>query len=388
MTTPFGGFTQIPVGPVPVQVCPPLGSGESVMLYNQDVNNIVTVGTSNNVFQDASNAAPIQPLTSAVLPASKALYAVAPTGTAALVIVPEGGTLSPSPAQIAAQISALGLATLDEQINQNTSIPTNISTTGAPLLNLYNKIVSGLSTLIAGGNSISLPASGFSYPITQIGYEFLIECGTAQDTAIAPVSVIFTWSDSATGFVTATQVFNFYASYTGGGGPVHVVEGHGPSNGDQLNVEIYCSTSAVTVSYTLLQTSRIYGRHEWRTENAAGIAITFPTMTYVSCAPAIDILASASISLAQNETETYLLPFYTGTCILSGTTTNDIDGIWQIRDTLTSLPYPVLAQLSGGNTGPTVITLPRDQCQLELENTDAAAQFVNVAITIQELETN
>lgn len=378
-----------------VQVTSALGSllvpasGMPVCVVNNDPVNSIYLGDTPSMTAGQQTTTLLGPLNVCTFDGTLPVYGITAQGiTVQALLFPTGSDWSPSPIQIQEQLADLGLATLVEQINQNTAIPTNISTTGAPLLNLYNKIVSGLSTLIAGGNSISLPASGFSYPITQIGYEFLIECGTAQNTAIAPVSVIFTWSDSATGFVTATQVFNFYASYTGGGGPVHVVEGHGPSNGDQLNVEIYCSTSAVTVAYTLLQTSRIYGRHEWRTENAPGIAITFPTMTYVSCAPAIDILASASISLAQNATETYLLPFYTGTCILSGTTTNDIDGIWQIRDTLTSLPYPVLAQLSGGNTGPTVITLPRDQCQLELENTDAAAQFVNVAITIQELETN
>jgi hypothetical protein len=130
MTQSLGGFTQIPVGIQPVQVCPPLGKGESVMLYNQDITNVVTVGTEPNVFQNASNAAPIQPLTSAVLPASKALYAVAPAKTAALVIVPEGGTLSPSPVQIAAQIAASGLATAANQATQIGNQGTQIGQAG------------------------------------------------------------------------------------------------------------------------------------------------------------------------------------------------------------------------------------------------------------------
>jgi hypothetical protein len=378
-----------------VQVTSSLGSllvpasGMPVCVVNNDPVNSIYLGDSPSITPGQQNTTTVLgPLNVCTFDGTLPVYGICATGiTVQALLFPTGSDWSPSPIQIQEQLADLGLATLVEQINQNSAIPTNISTTGAPLLNLYNKIVSQVSTPIGIGGELSLPSSGGSYPIGQIGYEFLIEASTAQNTAVAPVSVIFTWTDSSTGFITAIQVYNFYSAYTGAGGGAHVVEGHGPSNGDQLNVSIFASTSAITVSFTLLQTSRIYGRHEWRTQNAAG-NITFPTMTYVSCAPAVNILAAASISLAQNATETYLLPFYTGACMLSGTTTNAIDGVWQIRDTLTNLSFPVLTQLSGANTGPVPITLPRDQCQLELENTDAAAQFVNVAITIQELETN
>lgn len=390
MTTPFGGFTQIPVGPVPVQVCPPLGVGESVMLYNQDVNNVVTVGTNNNVTQNASNGAPIQPLTSAVLPASKALYATAPTGTAALVIVPEGGTLSPSPVQIAAQIAASGLATFAEQVNQNTSIPNNISTTGAPLLNLYNKITSAVSTAIGSGDSITLPAAG-TYPITQIGYEFVIEVGTSQNAAIAPVSIVFTWTDSATGFITATQVYNFYACYTGASGPAHLVEGHGPSNGDQLVIQIFATGAAVTVSYSLLQTSRIYGRHVWRTQNPASVTPAFPTMTYISCVPAANVIAGQTSPSLNNDSITYLLPLYTGNALIWGSIGVAANaGSFLLSDTLSGLSNSILDRwkTSSGDVAPTTMVLPRDQCQLQMSNGTAAASAMSAGIIAQELETN
>ncbi len=145
MTTTASDFTQIAVGPQPVQVCPPLGPGVNVTVYNADINNVVTISRNNSVALNASNGAPIQPLTSAVLDASHALYAVAPSGTAALVILPLGGTLSPSPSQIAAQIDAIGLAkdtsvnnpafgpaTQSAQVNQETAIPANIQVYGTP----------------------------------------------------------------------------------------------------------------------------------------------------------------------------------------------------------------------------------------------------------------
>jgi hypothetical protein len=143
MTQPLGGFTQIPVGPVPVQICPPLGQGQSVTIYNQDVNNVVTIGTSPGITPDASNGVPLQPLTPGTFPASKALYGVAPAGTASLVIIPEGGTLSPSPAQIAAQIAASGLATAALQTTQMaTGIPPNVPNVGSWALDNLTPAVS------------------------------------------------------------------------------------------------------------------------------------------------------------------------------------------------------------------------------------------------------
>lgn len=385
MTTPYGGFTQIPVGPTAVQVCPPLGSGESVMLYNQDVNNVVTVGTSNNVAQDASNAAPIQPLTSAVLPASRALYAIAPTGTAALVIVPEGGTLSPSPAQIAAQISALGLATLNEQINQNTAIPANISTTGTPLLNLYN-LLEGRSGTIGAGSEITLGP----YNISQIAYEFILTVGTTQDIAVAPVSVSFAWTDSNTGLTTDIQVYNFYAAYTGAGGDAHLVEGHGPSNADTLTVTITASSLAVAYAASLLQSSRNYLRHEWRTQNPAG-AITFPTMTYISCIPAANILGSQTSPSLNSSSITYLLPFFVGTAQVWGSIAVAANaGSLLVQDTLSSLSNSVLARFktTSGDVTPASIVLPRDQCLLEMTNSTATASTMSAGIIAQELQTS
>lgn len=117
----YSDFTQIPVGPNPIQVCPPLGKGETVTLYNQDIANIVYVSRSISFTLGSGVSIPIQPLTSAVLSASAALYAVAPPNTAQLVIIPEANTLSPSPAQIAAQISLSGI---------NSSAPKFIQTLG------------------------------------------------------------------------------------------------------------------------------------------------------------------------------------------------------------------------------------------------------------------
>lgn len=131
----MSGFTQITPGPSPVQICPPLGEGVSVTIYNSDPLNIVTIGTTSNVAQDATNAAPLQPLTNGTFPADTALYAVAPAGTAALVVIPEGGQLSPSPGQIALNIAETGLAKDSTLQATNSAVETVTTTLGTPAQN-------------------------------------------------------------------------------------------------------------------------------------------------------------------------------------------------------------------------------------------------------------
>jgi hypothetical protein len=181
--TSYGGFTQIAVGPIPIQVCPPLGDGTTVTIYNQDSNNVVTLGTTSNISIGATNGVPLQPLTPGTFPATKAIYAIAPSGTQALVIIPEGGTLSPSPAQIAAQIAATGLATSALQTAQETSIPNNIAATGVPAV---------LSSVIG---TIGPIASGSAWgPITFTfttggAYQITFLPTVAGNTCISDVSV-------------------------------------------------------------------------------------------------------------------------------------------------------------------------------------------------------
>jgi hypothetical protein len=387
MTTPTasGNPITISVGLQPIQICPPTGG--PVLIYNFDLVNVAYAGYNDAIAQ--TNSCSIQPLAFAVMDGTRAIWGFCPTSSSVLLnVVPGGTSQSASPAQIAAQISALGLATLDEQINQNTSIPTNISTTGAPLLNLYNLLTEGTANIGLGDSTTLGP-----FTISQIGYEFIIELGTAQDTNAAEVSINFQWSDSASGLVTAVQTFNAYAAYTGGSGPSHQVEGHGPSNADTLFVYVTATSQPVEVYYALLQTSRVYGRHDWRTQNPSGVAITFPTMTYVSCNPACNILAGqATGNLTENESISYLLPLYVGTgSIWFNTGTQVTGGAALLQDAFNVLSSSTLQRwksASNGDQSPTPISLPRDQCTIEMLNGTTGTTAMTLGIIAQELETN
>jgi hypothetical protein len=100
-------MAQMPVGP---QVSHVWSGNGPVLLANQDLVNAVTVGTSTTVFIDSQAADVIPPLGSIAYVGGQALYAIAPAGTAALLAISGGTSWAPSPAQVALQIQALGLA--------------------------------------------------------------------------------------------------------------------------------------------------------------------------------------------------------------------------------------------------------------------------------------
>lgn len=129
------------IGLEPVQICPPIG--QSVLIYNTDLTNVAYVGYSSGL--TIYNSTQVQPLTYAVIDASKQVYAFCPTAQITLNVTPGGTYQSPSPAQTAAQIQALGLmkdttgqaihTTLGIPAQTNdviSSLPTNLQSMGVP----------------------------------------------------------------------------------------------------------------------------------------------------------------------------------------------------------------------------------------------------------------
>lgn len=376
-----------------VQVTSALGSllvpasGMPVCVVNNDPVNSIYLGDTPSMTAGQQTTTLLGPLNVCTFDGTLPVYGITAQGiTVQALLFPTGSDWSPSPIQIQEQLADLGLATLVEQINQNTAIPSNISTTGAPLLNLYTFLQGKSQTIGAGGSLVLGP-----YAIGQIGYEFFIELGCTQNTAVAPVSIEFQWTDSSSGLVTATQVYNMYAAYTGGGGPTHNVEGHGPSNADTLTITITATSGAIQVALAILETSRVYGRHDWRTQNPASVTITFPTMTYVSCVPAANILAAQTSPSLNSSSITYLLPFFTGSAQIWGSIAVAANaGSFLVQDALAVLSNSTLARFktSSGDVAPSPFVLPRDQCTIQLSNGTATASTMSVGIVAQELETN
>lgn len=94
MTTPFPGEpNQVSFQGKAVQIWAGTGkAGTPVLLLNQDQANTVTVNYRPNVIIGDSNAVPIGPQSSFTMDGGRTIYAIAPSGTAPLLVIPGGGS--------------------------------------------------------------------------------------------------------------------------------------------------------------------------------------------------------------------------------------------------------------------------------------------------------
>lgn len=394
-------FTQITVGPVPVQVCPPLGQGKTVTVYNADLTNVVTFGRSNSIQRNASNGAPIQPLTSAVLSAEKALYAVAPSGTAPIVVLPDGGSMSPSPAQIAAQIQALGLATeATQQIVKtntadtvttlgtpaqdptvtglNTGIPNNIAVTGVPLLSLATSLLNlGSTAIAANGTNNQGPLT-----ISQIGYEIFISVSSNAGSLNPFLQVALTWTDSVTGNTVAKETWYL----AGSSASPQTYMGTGPTKGDRLSISFknLDTVNSVTVQCGFAGNSRVYVRDDWR--NLASLS-GVPGFTNATYDQTSNFLISTSPGVPATSSLNRLMPLYAGLVNILV-----IPGSGGAQVTLSAMGTPSLTTptfyssplVAAAGVLNTQVNLPRALTEVTLFNPAASNQQIVFVATIAE----
>lgn len=253
---------------------------------------------------------------------------------------------------------------------------TAISTTGAPLLNLYS-LLANINTNISAGATLTLPVTGI-FNITQPGYEALFQIA-APSSLQSIVTVEMTWFDSTSGIISAYRRFRFFA---GASGTPHIVEGHGPSNANQLTVKITAGAQAIAIAGAILQSSRIYLNHVWRTANTAQTPPVFPGFTYAPGDFAAGILLAAEDSLLLSTNKKYLLPLYTGDVTWNGRDSSGLSGKSQyqiLAEPETGFTNTVIAIRGAGQSGfagfnPSSmeggVTLPGVQCSHQYFNLD------------------
>lgn len=381
MSTPLGDMTTIPVGLQPIQALPPLGDNSSVVIYNQDLTNVIYASYSRWFQPGAANSVPIQPLTFATLSARRAIYLGATTAVLPAVVVPEGTQLQPSPAQIAAQISALGLATLSEQINQNTSIPNNISTTGVPLLTQSTVLLNlGAQGIAASGSFQSSKIA-----TNQIGYELLLVPAYPVTNGNNPfIYVVVGWWDSISGLLVDKQSFvTCVNSHTGINSlPTRI---KGPSKADQVQITIYNQDTTQGIGCTIVLTanSRVLSQDyiDWpvdQSENGASIIIPGHTLAGTILPDTRTIAIASNTSLAASGQDGWLIPPHSGLAYLnileSGVAAGNIAVSWQpLPSSIYSTPTPWLVNdvLGAGDPDklnyPQVI-MPNAPTQLNIKN--------------------
>jgi len=263
MSAGIGDLTQIPVTTRPTQAIPALGKGVTVTLYNTDLTNNVYVSYQQWFTPGNLNSIPIRPLQSVPFDASKPLYIAAQaTGQANVLVLPGATQIQPSPADAAASINALGLATsanqvttlaavnapaygpatLARQITQESNIPANIAVTGVPALNLKSTVTAANAVTIAAGATQALTAvTGINQPAYNLHLT-----ATAGGASTQPwYTVTIKWVDTASGF---TVQVDAYTAYMSGTSNVLSTVIAGPTDADQCQISV---TNGDTVSMTL-----------------------------------------------------------------------------------------------------------------------------------------
>lgn len=271
---------------------------------------------------------------------------------------------------------------------------TAISLTGAPPLVLENLVDVQIGTSIPASGTLTRPASG-QFTINQPAYEVILNVGTLGGTA--PIlSIELQWYDHNFGQLIDSELYYFYSGNVNG----HQVHGRGPTKGDRLVVVVknFNATSGVSFTYTLIQVSRTYTREFWRTVGKAGVQPVYPGFTAAASDISANLLSAESHSIGAAGTTSVLLPLYTGSVRLVGTTSDTTAGNsrWLITPTSDQVAgsIPTFQGANGESgfapDGPKTlwvpdVALPRAQCTLLFSNTNATTtEILTAAVTAKE----
>lgn len=139
-----------------------------------------------------------------------------------------------------------------------------IAATGVPLLTAAAVVDRQIGQVIAAGATLIGTEEVFS----QIGYEMTVQAQCSAASATPFVSVNLLWEEGAFNTLIDTDTFIVPCSSNVN---TFTVLGKGPSKADRCTVSILNLDSAhsVTVSYTLMQNSRVYDRDRWHWYNGA-----------------------------------------------------------------------------------------------------------------------
>lgn len=342
---------------------------DSVLLINSDITNSAFIG--NDV---GSQPIPIPPLGSVTINYnSKDVWISTTSANVIIYEMPNGSQWTPSPAQIATQINALGLAkdtsvqtvntTLGtpaqkadvNQVNTTLGIPAqsaDVSTLGgaagrsiaSDMLNANKKVTTEIAALLASGNAAGTPGgvpllrntvnlgsavgqtiAGGQGPnlvnttaVNQPGYEGVLSLQMPLNTGTIPFAKLtVVWTDSTTTLTVGQRTFFLSC----GNGSLLSYYIHGPTKGNQVSVTLLNLDPSVTLTVTwgFNLTSHIY-----MTDNiiqtAYGVApngFTNPNGT-----PNAGVIANASPTILSNATTTRLIACYSGKAIMIGNNTS------------------------------------------------------------------
>lgn len=416
MTTPtlsdkLGDFFSVQLGPklpVPVVNAVP---GQTVTLANQDLVNNVTISRNNNV----AGGAVIPPLGSVTVAMDKTIWGTAPAGTLPLLVFPGGGNWAPSPAQVAAQINALGLAkdtTLqgttsavnapafgpakDTTVNLvnttlgapaqdsiRTAIPNNIAITGVPALNLKSATQAANAQSIAAGATFTPAAiTGINQP----AYNLHLTATAGASSTKPWYTVTVKWIDTASGFIVQFDQFTAFMSSVSNALSTVI---YGPADADQMQIAITNNdTVAMTLNtaYVIISSRTNYTADSFYQYFTSAAMPAVPTFQIAASAPVpaqkIIFSLSRTVGVGVTTTPDYALPGYAGPVAIGFRGVSSNQWHMQITEQFTgTIMYSF--DFSAGNTLNALWQLPRAPCTLSVTNNGTVLGTINVEIVGQ-----
>jgi len=288
-----GALQAITVGKTPQRIQTWLAPNESFLLVNNDITNQIFIGNDPGV-----QAIPVPPLGSISLGNSSHDIWISTGGVAITVqglLFPSGTQWTPSPAQVAAQINALGLAKEVTQQSGNTLLGTSNSNTGTTASNTgttatntgttvtnTGQTATNVANLTTGGNPGGVPvlrgtdnlgnataqsltanttatllnAVAISKPSFEAVFSLAITTAAAGTVPFA--ALLVTWTDSNTGLTVGQKLYEIAAG-NGSANPIAVYLS-GPCRGNQITLQIRPQdpAQAMTLTWAFNQTSHIY----------------------------------------------------------------------------------------------------------------------------------
>jgi len=372
----------------PTQIC---SEGDPVtLIYNPSETATMYISNRQSFEITSLYVTPIPPLGYTTLQPLADLFAFSPTTGSQAAIIPGGLSAAPSPAEIAAQIQALGLATLSEQQVQSTqissaggtTIATDISNTGTPLLHGFDVLVSGGSQVVAAGATTAVPTITFHKP----GY--LISGNvTGSAAATTPfVKIIVQWYNSGgTLLLGVPQIW--IVPFTSSG--TWTFAGSGPVRGPMMKLSVYnLDTNSVTLNYNITESTQHITRDDWRgpIDGIAGVGTVplYNTATSLLATNAdilmLQMINTGPVSIANGATINYLAPVYAGTIYFNATASAAIEMFITPPTQLTNFigDSPLYQNGSITDISFSTSSAPRYPIRITFTNASGAAVTLNV----------
>lgn len=252
---------------------------------------------------------------------------------------------------------------------------------GLPLVSADIIVLSVVNQSIAhGANQV------FSAAVIRSAYNIRLNLQNITDnTSVMPVNVNVAWIDSASGQVVNRQIWDVYASTSL---TSHVILGHGPTEGDTVQITITNNATLAAnlqVNMLLSEATRTYSAHDWRTDTSVSYVPCGTTALATCNMPSGVMAAENSINIIANATQNFMLPLMCGVASLScagaGPTGTLLIQLLTAADQ-TLVTQSILAQVfsTSGQLATYQVALPRSQCILLMHNSDVAARACNASL--------